>query len=152
MTDKLSLNGVGGVSKRRPTYEELTAEVTRLTSENASLQTSIESLLDGYDEGMTPADVVKLRNANTVLAMESHDLQGKVAELVAKVERLRSILIDKTAEPTCCGLGVGDPQSGFSCCGNPEFSWPDDVVEVLIETTSSDGSVNAQYAIKGEGE
>ena len=74
----------------------------------------------------------------------------QIVELIAKVERLRSILIDKTAQPTCCGLGVGDQQSGFSCCGNPEFSWPDDVVEVLIETTSNDGSVSAPYAIKGE--
>lgn len=61
------------------------------------------------------------------------ELERERNELTAQVERLRGMLQDKAAKPVCCGNGSGDPQSGFSCCGCPDFTLPEDVVAVLSE-------------------
>ena len=74
MTDKLSLNGAGGVSNRRATYEELVAEVTRLTSENASLETRVA------------CDEADMKACANLINSQSR----QIAKLTAQVERLRS--------------------------------------------------------------
>ena len=61
-------------------------------------------------------------------------LEKERDELAAQVERLRKLVMDKTAQPVCCNRPYSDNQAAHICCGSPDFTWPDDVVAVLSET------------------
>lgn len=78
---------------------------------------------------ITVEQVLALRDAAIKLETERD-------EFVAHIYRLRDLIENKTAIQICCGQGVGDPTSPFSCCGMTNFDWPDDVVAVLSETPS----------------
>lgn len=59
-------------------------------------------------------------------------LEAQYNELAAKVERLRKLIMDKTAQSVCCRAS----DIPF-CCGDMTITWPDDVVAVLSETEPS---------------
>ena len=76
---------------------------------------------------VTVEQVLALRDAAIELEQERD-------ELAAQVERLRKLIMDKTAQLRCCNSPYYDNETSPICCGTPDFTWPDDVVSVLSET------------------
>lgn len=59
---------------------------------------------------------------------------SKIEEQQAYIERLRDKLQSVTAEPVCCNQPDVYEDGQQSCCGNPDLTWPHDVVALLSET------------------
>src|SRR5690606_10465284 len=89
-----------------------------------------QTCMAALDALIRAAEILRTSTAeHTRMWKESRQMESERNELAAKVERLRKLIMDKTAQ-SVFSRAPGIP----SCCRGMEITWPDDVVAVLLQT------------------